>query len=39
MNATISPDLLWSIGGITGLLVLVYFGWRIIDKEKKSRMQ
>jgi hypothetical protein len=31
-------DIMWSIGGISGLLILVYFGWRIIDKEKKSRM-
>ena len=33
-----NPDLLWSIAGISGLFVLVYLGWRIIDKEKKSRM-
>lgn len=31
-------DLLWSIAGISGLVILAFFGWRIIDKEKKSRM-
>ena len=32
-------DTIWSVGGITGLLILVYFGWRIIQKEKMSRRQ
>ncbi len=30
-------DLLWSIAGIGGLLILVYFGMRIIFKEKDRR--
>jgi hypothetical protein len=32
-------DTMWSVGGITGLFVLVYLGWRIIHKEKVSRGQ
>jgi|GEM_PF-5020888 len=31
-------DLMWSIAGLGGLLVLVIVGWRIIANEKKSRM-
>ena len=32
-------DTMWSVGGIAGLLILVFFGWRIIHKEKTSRRQ